>query len=435
MENSKPQLLRAIGRWTMTAMVVNGIIGSAVYGLPSEISRLLGAASPWAYVIAAVGTGAVMACFAEVGSQFPAAGGPYLYARETFGQFWGIEMGWLNWLVRVASAAANANVFVAYLAQFFPSVGEGAARAAVLAVLLGALAVINVCGVRAGMGVNNALAAAKLVPLLVFAFAGMLLVHGTVPMGITSWPGREGLSPGNWLTAILLLVFAYGGFEIGLYSMSEARNVRRDAPFAMFTGIAVVFVLYTLVQVVVLRALPDAGASKAPLAEASLRFLGAGGWAFMSVGAILSVYGNLSSSLLNGPRLTFALAERGEFPRMFGAVSERFRTPYVSIVIYAALTFALSLFGSFRWNAVLAAVGRVFTYGIVCLALLVLRRQQPDADAYRLPWAPLWVATGVMFLLVAATRMGWGNLIAVGVMTAVALVNWMWVKGAKSGAG
>ena len=415
----------------MVAMVVNGIIGSAVYGLPSEISRLLGAASPWAYVIAAIGTGAVMACFAEVGSQFPEAGGPYLYARATFGQFWGIEMGWLNWLVRVASAAANANVFVAYLAQFFPSLGEGVARAVILAVLLGALAVINVCGVKAGLGVNNALAAAKLVPLLVFAFAGILLVHGAAPTRAITWLGREGLTPGDWLAAILLLVFAYGGFEIGLYSMGEARNVRRDAPFAMFTGIAVVFVVYTLVQVVVLRALPDAAASKAPLAEASLRFLGAGGWAFMSVGALLSVYGNLSSSLLNGPRLTFALAERGEFPRMFAAVSERFRTPYVSIVIYSVLVYALSLYGSFRWNAVLAAVGRVFTYGIVCLAVIALRRQRPDADAYRLPWAPLWVSTGVIFLLAAAMRMGWGNLIAVGALTVVALVNWMWVRRAQ----
>ncbi len=409
-------------------MVVNGIVGSGVYGLPSEISRLLGPASPWAYVIAAAGTGAVMACFAEVGSQFPEAGGPYLYAREAFGQFWGIQMGWLNWLVRLASAAANANVFVAYLAQFFPRASTSGTRAAVLLLLLGVLAAVNVRGVKAGAEVNNALAAAKLVPLAVFILAGLALVRGPAPTGMSELLAPGGPSAKSWLDAILLLVFAYGGFEIGLFSMSEARDVRRDAPFALFAAIAVVFVIYTLVQVVVLRALPEAGASQAPLAEASLRFLGPAGWAFLSVGALLSVYGNLSSSLLNGPRLTYALAERGEFPRMFGTVSQRFRTPYVSIVVYALLTYALSLYGTFRWNVVLAAVGRVFTYGIVCLSVFALRHRRSNAEAFRLRAAPVWCGIGLAFLLGAAVRMNRGNLIAIGITTAVALANWVCVR-------
>ena len=409
-------------------MVVNGIIGSAVYGLPSEISRLLGPASPWAYVIAAVGTGAVMACFAEVGSQFPEAGGPYLYAREAFGQFWGIQMGWLNWLVRLASAAANANVFVAYLSQFFPAAGGTGLRAGVLALLFGGLAAVNVRGVKLGVGVNNAFAGAKLVPLVIFIVTGLVLVRGPSPTRVTELLAPGGPSAGNWLGAILLLIFAYGGFEIGLFSMSEARDTRRDAPFALFTGIGVVFVVYTLVQVVVLRALGDASGSHAPLAEASLRFAGPAGWAFMSVGALLSVYGNLSSSLLNGPRLTFALAQRGDFPAWFGAVGRRFHAPYVSILIYALLAFVLSLFGTFRWNAVLAAVGRVFTYGIVCLALFALRRARPNADAYRLRAAPLWCGIGLVFLLAATIRMDSGNWIAIGITTAVALANWAWVR-------
>jgi amino acid transporter len=434
-DNSSPHLVRAIGRWSLTAMVVNGIIGSAVYGLPSEISGLLGRVSPWAYVIAAVGTGAVMACFAEVGSQFPEAGGPYVYAREVFGRFWGIQMGWLNWLVRLASAAANANIFVQYLGQFYPGAREGWERAAVLAALVGALAVVNVRGVKLGAEVNNALAAAKLVPLIVFIVAGLALVTGSAPAGATQVRAPGGAGAENWLGAILLLVFAYGGFETGLYSMSEARDTRHDAPFALFTALGTVFVVYTLVQVVVVRALPDASESHAPLAEASRLFVGPAAGAFMSVGALLSVYGNLSSSLLNGPRLTFALAERGDFPAIFGAVGRRFQTPYVSIVVYAVLVFALSLAGSFRWNAVLAAVARVFTYAFVCLALLVLRRRRPQADAFRLRAAPLWCGIGVAFLLAAGLRMDRGNWMAIGATTAVALGNWLWVRRRVSAVG
>ena len=409
-------------------MVVNGIIGSAVYGLPAEISRLVGAASPWAYVIAAVGTGAVMACFAEVGSQFPEAGGPYLYAHEAFGRFWGIEMGWMNWLVRLASAAANANIFVQYLGQFLPGAREGWERAAVMTALVGTLAVVNVRGVKQGAEVNNAFAVAKLVPLALFIMVGLALTHGTGGAETAGAAAPAGANAGNWLSAILLLVFAYGGFEIGLFSMSEAKNTRRDVPFALFTGIGVVFVVYTLVQVVTIRALGPAGGTHAPLAEAATLFVGHGAGAFMAIGALLSVYGNLSSSLLNGPRLTYALAERGDFPSIFAAVGRRFRTPYVSIVIYAALVLALSLAASFRWNAILAASGRVFTYAIVCVGLLVLRRERPGADAFRLRWAPVWCGVGVLFLAVAGLRMDRGNWIAIGATTVVALANWAWVR-------
>jgi len=409
-------------------MVINGVIGSSVYGLPSEISRLLGAWSPWAYVAAAVGTGAVMACFAEVGSQFPQAGGPYVYARAVFGRFWGIEMGWLNWLIRLTSAAANANVFVIYFAQFFPAAAAGWLRAVVLAVPLALLAVINVRGVKAGAEVNTALAAAKLVPLAVFAVGGLALARGAGPVGVSQIFATDGPAGDRWLTAILLLVFAFGGFETALYSMAEARDVRRDVPFALFTGIAVVFVVYTTIQVVVLRALGDASHSQAPLAEVARMFWGPAGAAFLSVGAMLSVYGNLSSSLLNGPRLTYALAERGDFPVFFGAVSPRFRTPYVSIVIYTALVFALALFGSFRWNAVLAAVGRLFTYGFVCAALPVLRRREPDAQAYRLPLAAVWCGIAIVFLLAAALRIDRWNWLAIVITVALAFANWLWAR-------
>jgi len=412
-------------------MVINGVLGSAVYGLPSEISRLLGVWAPWAYVAAAAGTGAVMACFAEVGSQFPQAGGPYLYTREAFGQFWGLLMGWLNWLVRLASAGANANVFVAYLAEFFPMAGRGWMRAAVLTALVGVLAAINVRGVKLGANVISGFAVAKLVPLAVFIVAGLVLAHGPRPAGVTELFGAGAPAGGNWLSAILLLIFAYGGFEIGLFSMGEARDARRDVPFALFAALPVIFVTYTLIQVVSVRALGGAGGGRAPLAEAARIFWGPAGAAFMSVGALISVYGNLSSSLLNGPRLTYALAEQGDFPAFFGVVGRRFRTPYVSIVIYAALVVALSLAGSFRWNAVLAAVGRLFTYGIVCIGLLVLRRQRPEADAFRIRWAPVWCGVGVLFLMAAGAQMNRGNWIALGAMTVVALANWAWVRGRR----
>ena len=425
----QPQLIRAIGRLSLTALVVNGIVGSGIYGLPSEISRLLGTFGPWAYVAGAAGIAVVMACFAEVGSQFPECGGPYLYSCVAFGRFWGILMGWLNWLVRLTSAAANANVFVAYFAQFFPGASEPTPRGCLLAVLLGILAVINLRGVRLGAGVNTFLAAAKLAPLAIFILLGLALARGPAPAALPEVFAAGGPAWGNWFTAILLLIFAYGGFEIATFGMAEARNTRRDMPFALFAGIGSVFVIYTLIQVVVLRALGGAAGGSAPIAQAARVFLGPAGAAFMSVGALLSVYGNLSGSLMNGPRLTYAMAERGDFPPVLGAVGRRFRTPYVSIALYAVLVFALALFGSFKWNAILAAVARLFTYGTVCVAVLVLRKRRPDADAFRLPVPQLWVGAGVLFLGAAATRMDRGSVAILTATFAVSLLNWLWARG------
>ncbi len=113
-------LVRAIGRWSLVALVVNSIIGSGIFGLPSAVADIIGKYSPYAVLAAGAGTGVIMGCFAEVASRFQEAGGPYLYARVAFGRFMGIQTAWMLWLGQVAAPAANANLFVIYLGQFWP---------------------------------------------------------------------------------------------------------------------------------------------------------------------------------------------------------------------------------------------------------------------------------------------------------------------------
>ena len=145
-----------IGRWSLTALIVNCIIGSGVFGLPSVLAGLLGRASIVAVVLAAIAIGVIMACFAEVSSRFAETGGPYLYAREAFGRFMGIQVGWLVWFVRLTSCAANANLFVIYLGEFWRRATQAIPQLAILTLLVGALAAINFRGVRAGAGISNA---------------------------------------------------------------------------------------------------------------------------------------------------------------------------------------------------------------------------------------------------------------------------------------
>src|SRR5215469_11900127 len=178
-KSSSEGLVRAIGRWSLTALVVNCIIGSGVFGLPSVLASLLGRASVLAVALAALAMAIIMACFAEVASRFAHTGGPYLYAQAAFGRFMGIQVAWLVWFVRLASCAANANLFVIYLGEFWPHATLPAMKLAMLTLLIGILAGINFCGVRAGTWVSTSFTVAKLSSLALVAIAGTIYLIAT----------------------------------------------------------------------------------------------------------------------------------------------------------------------------------------------------------------------------------------------------------------
>jgi len=413
-------LVRALGRWDWTALVINSVIGSGIFGLPALLLGLVGGASPLACLLAGAAIGVIALCFAEVASRFQAAGGPYLYAREAFGSFVGLQVGWVAWLVRITSAAANANLLVIYLAELWPDATGPAARVALLTSLLLFFAAVNYRGVRWGVQVSNFFTVAKLLPLSLFILAGLFFLRGGSLIG-------QGGGSGRWADAMLLLVFAYGGFESAMIPASETRDPRRHAPFALLVGLGVVALVYGLVQLVVVGTLPPATATDRPLAEAARQFLGTGGGMLMAAGAVISVSGLLSSTMLNSPRLTYALAERGDFPAFFAAVHPRFRTPHLSILLYAALSWALAVWGSFEWNAVLSAVARLLIYLTTCAALLVLRRRGP-AEAFRAPAGTACALAGIGFCLWLLARMGRGEFFILAATFLLAAATWVWSR-------
>ena len=418
-------LVRAIGRWSLVALIVNSIIGSGIFGLPSVVAGLVGTASVWAVLAAGGAIGIIMACFAELASQFTEAGGPYLYARAAFGRLMGIETGWMLWLSQLAAPAANANLFVIYLAEFWPAVRTPVPRFLILTLLIGILTLINYRGVRAGTEVSNVFTIAKLVTLAIVIAGGTVYffsthagLHAPAPMA----------NPNDWPKAILLLLFSYGGFETALTPMSEAKDPRRDAVFGLFAALLTCTLVYTLIQWVVVGVLPDPAHSERPLADVVRLFLGSKGARLIAIGALVSVYGYLSAKILAVPRITYALAERGDFPRLFGAVHPRFHTPYFSILVFAVVAWLLAIFGSFAWNVTLSALARLFYYGIGCAALPVLRRKQPGAALFRLPAGNVFSVAGIVICLVLVTRVDLsGSLILLATIGA-ALLNWAWVR-------
>jgi basic amino acid/polyamine antiporter, APA family len=261
-----------------------------------------------------------------------------------------------------------------------------------------------------------------------FAIAGgvfLLHTHPAIPgelQGGTSVPVR------NWLEAVLVLMFAYGGFEGAVIPMAEAKDPRRDAPFALLVALVTVTLLFCAIQYVVVAVLPRAAMTGRPLADAARQFGGTAGAALISAGALISVYGYLTAQLLHTPRLTFALGEKGDFPKFFARIHSRFKTPHISIFVFAAIIWFLAAAGSFTWNVFLSSVGRLFIYGFTCAALPVLRRKYPDARAYRLPAGNLFAVLGVIFMILLASRMSRGEGIVVLITTAIAIANWLWAR-------
>jgi len=368
--------------------------------------------------------GIIMACFAEVASQFTQAGGPYLYARVAFGRMIGIQMGWMLWLGQIAAPAANANLFVIYLGEFWPKANSPLPRFIILTILVGVLVFVNYRGVRAGTQVSNVFTGAKVLAL------GAVIIAGTIFV----FSGHHVSSPttvpavGAWLKSALLLVFAYGGFETALAPMAEARDPKRDAAFGLFFALGACVLIYTLIQWVVIAILPDAAHSTRPLADVARLAMGRAGAALVAIGALVSFYGYLSAKILGVPRVTYALAEERDLPKIFAAVHPKYHTPYVSIVVFGILVWLLALLGNFAWNLTLSAVARLVYYGVACAALPALRKKQPGAALFRLPAGNLFAALGVIVCLVLLTQVDLSKSLILIATIVLALVNWLWVR-------
>lgn len=422
---AEKQLIRTIGRWSLTALMVNSIIGAGIFGLPSLLAARLGGYSPLASVLAGIGILIVAACIAEVSSRFDATGGLYLYGREAFGRFAGILIGWLTWLTRIAAPAAAANMFATFAEQFFPAIRGRDKEIIVMALLLGHLALLNYIGVKTGKIVSNIFTVIKVGMLLLFIVAGLISLKLHPELRLPLLWGQ--VAAKNWFEAFLLLVFAYGGFEGALLVGGESSNPKRDMPFALLTALVMQCFIYTGVFYVVLATLPGARESTRPLADAAQRFFGGWGAAGIGIAGLVSTYGYLSANLLHSPRIAFALAEQGDFPAWLAKIHPKFRTPYVSIILYAVLLFIFAALGTFQWNATLSAVSRLVVYGAMALALPVLRKKSGNAP-FSLPMAPLFWMLSLVFALLLLTKMGRGEAIVVSVTMFVALLNWVCVR-------
>ncbi len=374
--------------------MLNGVIGAGIFGLPSKIFSLAGNQSILAFVTCAVCVAVIVLTFAEVASRYSGTGGPYLYARETYGSSIGFTVGWLLWVARVTSFAANCNLLPDYLDLFFPGASKGLARFSIITAVVGALAMVNFFGIRRVADASNTLALGKLIPLAVFIVAGLFFVDSS-RLTFAVVPRYHTFSQ-----AVLLLVYAFTGFEMSLIPAAEIRNPERALPRALLAGMTVVVTFYILIQVVCIGTLPGLADSKRPLADAAVRFLGPWGGVMITAGIVLSLAGNLNIIMLAASRVLFAMGERGEMPRALAKVNAQFRTPVVAIGATLAVVYLLTLSGTFIYLLTISTISRLVTYIITCGALPILRRRaNAPTAAFRLPGGEIWAALSIALCL------------------------------------
>jgi amino acid transporter len=399
-----PELRRALGRWDLTAIGVNQVIGSAIFLLPSDVARLIGPWGPVAFLGVGLLSLLIALCFAEVSSRFDRTGGPILPARAAFGRFVGFEVGWMMWFGRVTSHASVANGLALALAFYWPPLATGLWRPALITLVTVALTWINIRGVKQSSWVVNALTVGKLAPLAIFILAGIWFVD---PSHFSPLPPvtREQVS-----SALILLIFAYGGYEVTGVLAGEAADPRRDVPFAFVMTLIVVATVMTLTAIIATGVVPDLTATRTPLADGAALFLGAGGALLVSAGSAVSMAGNNMGQILNGSRTIFALAENRDLPRWFARVHPDYQTPSNAILFSAGVALVLALTGSFVALAAVSAVARLVIYLAVCIATLVLRRRAPTAEmsdaGFTIPLGPVVpVAASLvaLYILVTAT--------------------------------
>jgi APA family basic amino acid/polyamine antiporter len=398
------QLRRELGRWDLTAIGINQVIGAAIFALPASLAAAVDGWSPLLIVGVGLASMLIASTFAEVGSRFDGTGGPYLYTRAAFGRFPAFEVGWMQWFTRVASWAAVINVLVAALGFYWPSVTAGPRRLTVISSLIAALAFVNILGIRQSAWVVNALTVGKLVPLALLALFGLPKIDPAA-LHIGSAPALGSLS-----RTALLLIFAYGGYEVIPVPAGESTRPQRDVPFALIMTIVIVTALFAVIQIVAMGVLPDLASSRTPLADAAARIMGATGAAVITLGAVLSTLGNNMGQALSGSRSLFALAEQGDVPAVFARVSRRFGTPIVSILFTAGVSLVLATSGSFAVMATASAVSRLVVYVGTCGAALRLRSPRfagaAPAAGMRLPLGPVIPSLAIviaMAILAGAT--------------------------------
>lgn len=385
MEEKKDFLKREISIWGLSANIINIVIGAGIFVLPAIVAAGLGSASILAYLFCGLLITLIMLCVAEVGSQITATGGAYTYIEKTFGKYPGFITSILFLLSSITSDAAVANAIAAIISSIFPFFNNQLVKIIFFGILFSGLAYINIKGLKEGVGFVKILTVLKLAPLLIIIFIGFK----DVSVSNLIWETTPTVKDIGEMS--LILFFAFQGAEVGLSVSGEVKEPNKTIPKAVLSSILVVLIIYILVQTVSQGVLGGSLASftENPLAEVANHIIGPIGFTLITIGAAVSMFGNLSSEILSMPRVLFAASEDKVIPiKMLSAIHHKHATPYISIIVYASLGFLFASLGGFKQMAIVSSASALLIYLGISIAAIKLRKDKKfisSVKTFRIP--------------------------------------------------
>ncbi len=370
------KLKRKLSLFDVINLVVGTIVGADIYIAASFGAGFLGPASLIAWIIAGFMAIIVALSFAECSSVLPRAGGPYVYAKEAFGDFIGFLSGWALLIAGWSALAVFPLAFVAYLTYFYPNM-PFIVQTLIKIIFVLFLAFINYVGAKDAGIANDILTIIKLTPIIILTIIGIgyFILNPEVLASNLSPFAPLGL--GNIGSAIVLVFWAYVGFELVTVPSNEIEDSKKNIPRAIVLGMGIIVLFYFITNFVILGIVPwtQLATSNAPLALAGFGLLGALGATFITIGALFSIAGSDEAGILSIPRIPYAMAGDGLLPKFFAKLHPKYDTPYISIIFVAGTALIASIIGNISQLIVLSVFTILFCYLITCLSVFRIRKK------------------------------------------------------------
>lgn len=381
-------------------IVIGAIVGSDIYIVPGLVAGLIGPFSIAVWIFGGAIAMVLVMVFGYCSYYVPNVGGSFAYVSEAFDDFYGFVAGWSMTIAEVIALPVFAIVFTSYLQYFLPM--SYATQLVVRVVFIVAITGVNIFGVKAAGRINDVLTLAKLTPLLLIIVFGL----GTIllnPGLLGNYTPLAPLGLNNFSTVLVLIFWAYAGFELGTLPASEVVDPKKNIPKALISGMAIVIFFYVVTNFTVSGVVNWGVLSKSPipLVLVSTALLGTAGAVITGVGALASVSGTDETEVLGTARLVYAMSSYGLLPKTFRRVHPRFQTPYVAIVLEGAIALALMPFSGISSLISFAVFNLGICYLLVCLALTVLKK--PGEHGLHGQSVLPWIGVAVSLYLLYST--------------------------------
>jgi APA family basic amino acid/polyamine antiporter len=401
-EDSK-KLKEELTYFDLTNIIVGSIVGADIYIASALTAGMIGPFSIIVWLIAGILATIIALVFAYCSYYVSKVGGPFAFVSDAFDEFYGFLTGWSMWIAELLALPVFAIAFVQYLQYFYPL--DFFQQTVVKGLFVFGLTFINISSVRAAGKINDILTIIKLIPLILLIFGGLFFFVFNPRTFVTNYIPFVPLGFNNFGTALVLIFWAYAGFELGTLPASEVKDPNKTIPKAIATGMMIVTVFYLSTNFVIYGTVNwfALASTSTPLIDVAAVIFGAAGALIMAIGALLSVSGSDEAGVLTTARLSYAMSIDGLFPRIFSRIHARYGTPYMALLIHGIIAFILSMFTGISGLISFSVFNLAFSYLLTCFALVILKKDT-EKKLYGQNILP-WLGIGVCLYLLYSTSM------------------------------